>query len=54
MRAVWRQMPEHRFLLRADVKSYYASIDHHRLFDPLSEVIRDRALLSLTTSTTRD
>jgi RNA-directed DNA polymerase len=45
--AVWQQMPEHRFVLRTDVKSYYASIDHHRLFDQLAEVIRDRTVLSL-------
>jgi hypothetical protein len=47
VRAVWRHVPEHRFVLRTDVKSYYASIDHHRLFDQLAEVIEDRAVLGL-------
>jgi RNA-directed DNA polymerase len=47
VRAVWRHVPAHRFVLRTDVKSYYASIDHHRLFDQLAEVIKDRSVLSL-------
>ena len=47
VRSVWQQVPEHRFVLRTDVKSYYASIDHERLYDQLAEVIRDRAVLSL-------
>jgi RNA-directed DNA polymerase len=29
------------------IRPSYASIDHHRLFDQLAEVIRDRAVLSL-------
>ena len=47
VRAVWRRLPENRFVLRTDVRSYYASIDHHRLIDQLGEVIQDRAVLSL-------
>ena len=47
VRAVWRHLPEKRFVLRTDVEAYYASIDHHRLFDQLAEVIRDRAVLRL-------
>ncbi len=40
-------MAENRFVLRTDVKSYYASIDHHLLLDQLAETIKDRRVLNL-------
>ncbi len=36
MRTVLHHLPAHRFVLKTDVKGYYASIDHHRLLDQLA------------------
>ena len=36
-----------RFVMRTDVKSYYASIDHIALMDRLGRHIDDRAILNL-------
>ena len=36
----------HRFVLRTDVKSYYASIDHIPLIDRLARHIRVRNILT--------
>jgi hypothetical protein len=33
VRQVWERLAENRFVLRTDVKSYYASIDHFSLLD---------------------
>jgi len=35
VREVWAQIPQHRFVLKTDVRSYYASIDHQLLLDRL-------------------
>jgi RNA-directed DNA polymerase len=47
VRQVVRQLPSARFVLKTDVASYYASIDHVKLLDLLSEVIPDRDVLNL-------
>ena len=47
MRQVWAQLAENRFVLRTDVKSYYASIDHFLLLDQLAACIEDRRVLNL-------
>ncbi len=36
VRGVWRRLAANRFVLRTDVKSYYASIDHVLLLDRLA------------------
>lgn len=38
---------DHRFVLRTDVKSYYASISHQRLLADLTLQIQDKRLLNL-------
>ncbi len=47
VRQVVRHLPANRFVLRTDVKSYYASIDHFLLLDQLAEHIRDKRVLNL-------
>ena len=47
VRAVRDQLPKHAFVMRTDVKSYYASIDHQRMLDLLAAHINDRAILNL-------
>ncbi len=47
MRQVWARLAENRFVLRTDVKSYYASIDHLLLLDQLAEYVKDRRVLNL-------
>ncbi len=47
MRQVWARLAENRFVLRTDVKSYYASIDHFLLLDQLAECVKDRQVLNL-------
>ncbi len=44
---MWRHLKQHRFLIRTDVRSYYASIDHQCLIERLSRVVRDPRLLNL-------
>ena len=41
------RMAGNSFVLRTDVKSYYASIDHVRLLEQLAEFIKERAVLQL-------
>ena len=41
------QLAANRFVLRTDVKSYYASIDHVLLMDRLARYVRDRIVLNL-------
>ena len=41
VRQVLRRLPEARFVLKTDVASYYASIDHVKLLDRLAAVIRE-------------
>ena len=47
VRQVLRHLPHHRFVLRTDVQSYYASIDHELLLDHLSVAIKDTSVLNL-------
>ncbi len=47
VRQVMAGLPDNRFVLRTDVKSYYASIDHHLLLDRLAAHIKDKAALNL-------
>ncbi len=41
------QLPGYRFVLRTDVKEYYASIDHFLLMGQLAEYIQDKFTLNL-------
>ena len=47
VREVRDHLPGNRFVLRTDVKSYYASIDHLLLLDQLAVHIKDRRVLNL-------
>jgi hypothetical protein len=47
VREVRDHLPENRFVLRTDVKSFYASIDHFLLLDQLAVHIKDRRVLNL-------
>ena len=47
VRRVWRHLKRHQFVLRTDVRSYYASIDHQCLMERLSRIIQDRRVLNL-------
>jgi len=53
LREVLRDLPENRFVLRTDVKSYYASIDHFKALDLLAVTIQDKAVLNLLCQTMR-
>ena len=44
---VANNLPEFNFVIRTDVKAYYASIDHHLLINKLALYIKDKALLNL-------
>ena len=47
IRQVWHQLPKNRFVLKTDVKSYYASIDHTLLLGLLAKYVQDQRLLNL-------
>ena len=47
VRQVAEHLSQYGFVLRTDVKSYYASIDHHLLLDRLAEHIADRTVMNL-------
>jgi RNA-directed DNA polymerase len=47
VRQALAQLPLHRFVLKIDVKSYYASIDHVRLQEQLFKHIPDKGVLRL-------
>jgi hypothetical protein len=47
VRQVMQRLPTARFVLKTDVASYYASIDHLKLLDRLAAVIPDRDVLNL-------
>jgi RNA-directed DNA polymerase len=47
VREVRDHLAANRFVLRTDVKSYYASIDHLMLLDQLAVHIKDRRVLNL-------
>lgn len=40
-------LPGQRFVLRTDVRSYYASVDHFLLLEQLAAYVKDRAVLNL-------
>ena len=42
-------LPSHQFVLKTDVKAYYASIDHGRLLDRLAPYLADTRVLNLVT-----
>jgi hypothetical protein len=44
---VARHLPHYRFVLRTDVRHYYASLDHEVLLERLAARIRDRFLMNL-------
>ena len=47
VRQVWEALPEHTFVLKTDVRSYYASIDHERLLERLACHLADPQLIRL-------
>ena len=47
VRRVMRHLGTIRFIMRSDVKSSHASIDHHLLLDRLAAHIKDKAVLNL-------
>lgn len=49
VREVLRHLEENRFVLRTDIKLYYASIDHDLLLDRLARFIDDSRVLNLLT-----
>src|SRR5262249_31626318 len=46
VRQVIQQLPAYTFVLKTDVQSYYASIDHHRLLDRLAVYLPDHGVLN--------
>ena len=53
VRQVLAHLPANSFVLRTDVKSYYASIGHVALMDRLAQYITDRSILNLLGHYTR-
>ena len=47
VREVAEHLPQHRYVFRTDVKSYYASIDHHILMKILGLYVKDDLVLEL-------
>ena len=47
VREVFKALPQHRFVLKTDVRSYYASIDHQLLLDRLAVYIADQQVLNV-------
>ncbi len=47
VRQIMARLVVNRFVLRTDVKSYYASIDHFLLLDQLAGYVKDRRVLNL-------
>ena len=47
VRSVYDKLPRYSFVLRTDVKGYYASIDHFLLMEQLAEHIKDKFILNL-------
>ena len=47
VREVCDHLSDNRFVLRTDVKSYYASIDHLKVLDELAVHLKDRRALNL-------
>ena len=44
---VFEMTADYQYVIRTDVKAYYASIDHHLLIEKLAIYIKDKALLNL-------
>ena len=47
VRRVLRHLPSYRFVLKTDVRKYYASIDHHRLLAQVAPWMPDPHLMNL-------
>ena len=47
MRAVRASLGGNAFVMQTDVKSYYDSIDQHRMLEKLAAYVKDRSLLNL-------
>ena len=47
LRAVRLHLPCHRFVFRTDVRGYYASIGHDRLYERLERLISEKPVLRL-------
>ncbi len=47
VRETMKRLPDYRFVLKTDVKSFYASIDHDLLLDRLEKCVKDRRLRNL-------
>ena len=47
VRDVYQHLPDNGFVLRTEVKSYYASIDHIELLDRLAVYIKDKTIVNL-------
>ena len=47
LREVMQYLGDARFVLKTDVKSYYASIDHFRLMDALADHVQDTRITTL-------
>ncbi len=47
VRRVVKRLGTNHFVMRTDVKSFYASIDHHLLLDRIAVVIKEKAVLNL-------
>ena len=41
---VLRHLPQHRLVLKTDVRSYYDSIDHELLLEQLAAILKDTVL----------
>lgn len=53
VRQAYRHLPDYGFVLRTDVKGYYASIDQYGLLDLVARHIKDRGVLNLVWQTLR-
>ncbi len=47
VRAVASNLGQYSFVMRTDVKSYYDSIDQHRMLEMLAAYVKDRSMLNL-------
>ena len=47
VRAVRKRLPSHQFVLKTDIQSYYASVDHHLLLEQLAAYVKERFILNL-------
>ena len=47
IRQVTKALPRYTFVLRTDVKGYYASIDHYVLIEKLAIHVKNKSILNL-------